>query len=229
MASSGPWRSLLSLGGLLALIFFFAVRRRFRARLVETGKLGSEESTPTLTSTVRATLLTLSLALAWPSFFWVISFLLQSPPEVSDVAAASGQAIDRLLPILFLAELLRWTCIPSGLVQVHFGLSEAVRKGIRSCVRTLLLVVLPLLFFLPVFNEHPENASLDGPGRLAYIVAMLALAWALNRLLNPTTGVLAESLRKRKASTLSYLRYFWYPLALGIPVFLASLPSLVTA
>ena len=222
LAASPPRRSLSALSCLLALILFFGLRRRLRARLVETGRLRSEESTPMLASTVRAALLTLSLALAWPSFFWLISFLLQSPVEVPDVAAASGQAIDRLLPILFLAELLRWTCFPSGLGQVHFGFSEAARRGIRSSARTLLLVVLPLLFFLPVFNEHPETASLDGPGRLAYIVAMLALAWTANRLVNPATGVLAENLKKSPTSTLARLRYLWYPLAMGIPFLLAA-------
>ena len=202
-------------------VLLFSMRRRFRAWVVETGRLGSEESTLTLGSTARAALFTLGLALAWPSLFWAIAFVLRSPAEVPDVATASAQTIGMLLHILFLAELLRWTCLQSGLGQAHFKFSDTVLTGIRSSVRIFLLVVLPLVFFLPVFSQEPETAWLDGPGRLAYLVAMLALAWTANRLTNPATGVVAEALQKSPRSTLIRLRYFWYALLMGIPVLLA--------
>jgi potassium efflux system protein len=67
-------------------------------------------------------------------------------------------------------------------------------------------------------GNQNDAAHSDSLGRLALITLLLALAWAVGRLLKFKGGILEQHFHDYPQSRLARWRYLWYPLLVAIPL-----------
>jgi potassium efflux system protein len=91
-------------------------------------------------------------------------------------------------------------------------------------------VGLPIVFVVATIQWQSNNARQESLGRLAFIVGMVVLAIFSRQMLRPGTGALSGLLvAKQTGGWTDRLSFLWYPLAAGIPLFLAVIAILVVA
>ena len=234
--TSIPW--LLILGFAL---FALLVSRRgaLRAALERSGRKVGQLRHDRLSSTLRATLLTLMLSLSWPVLFTALGWHLQLAREAAltdlgvqwyrstvsggDFVLAIGAAFRgiALYSLYFIA--FRWFCAPVGLAAVHFGWNRSVCAQLNRLTRRLMWVFLPSAFILITAVTFDPAALAGGLSRLAFVIVMGALAWFFGRILWPRSGTMHEFYDRNPGSPWTWGRYLWFALGLVLPIGLAAL------
>ena len=202
------------------------LRPRLRASIDRSSKRIRRISTDRLGHTLRALfnviLLALPIPLAMGFLAWGLSSQPWADPWIRGFTAWLGWASWALMWILGLRELAK----EDGVGQVHFKWKSAPSARLRSSLRLIGLVYLPCLLLtgLTVFESNP--GFFDSLGRLGFIAAQFAMAWAFWKMFHPSEGVFADIIRDRPDRLLSKWRYLWIGVAAGVPVMLALMAAL---
>ena len=204
-------------------VILLSVQNRFRQSLSEIAKSASKSSCRSFRITVRAMVLTVVLAAAWPSLptFWAWR-LLQN--DVSGAfARAVGEGLRAFAAGYFTLNLLRHFCRPTGLGAVHFGWPEACTNQLRRETYWLMCLLLPLLFCKAML--HSLNlSSTQVLERIVFVAGLLVMAWYQGRVLHPNRGIFASWLQQA-GRWVYQLRWVAFCVIIGLPISLAMMAA----
>jgi len=176
--------------------------------------------------TLRALGLTGLLALGWPILMGLTAWLLLKLPLASDFTRAVSYGLLSAAQILTATAFIRQLCRKDGVAAVHFKWGQSSRRNLRRNLLWLMLIAAPLYFIVTTAQIHSDATYSDSLGRLALIVAMMALSIFVARLLHFSGEIASKLIRHHPQSWLTRLRYIWYPLAVGVPLVLALLAGM---
>ena len=217
--------SLTAFAGFLVLLSFL-IARFSRRTLDQLASLVANYRTDSFKRTSLALLCTIGASLFLPSAFIVAAWILQRSPAQVPVAAALAHAIIQNIPLIVILIFSRSAMRPRGLFAAHFRWPERVAAHVRRQIRWYLPIAIPLAIIASLFESHADEELITSMGRLAFIIHMLALAVFVQRLLRPKGPAILAYLSKSRSKILSSLRYFWYTLAVALPIALAVLSQL---
>jgi potassium efflux system protein len=218
--------SALWIFGLLIAGVVIASRRWVKQDLSRVAQQVRSVETDSFVLTLRALGLTGLLALGWPILMIVTAWLLLRLPLADDFTRAVSYGLLSAAQILLATSLIRQLCRHNGVAEVHFKWGQNSRQNLRRNLLWLMLIAVPLYFVVITAQIHNDAAYSDSLGRLSLIVTMVALAVFVARLLRFSGDIVSNLIRRHPKSWLGRLRYIWYPLAVGVPLVLASLAGM---
>jgi potassium efflux system protein len=116
-------------------------------------------------------------------------------------------------------------CRRNGLAHVHFKWNEPIRQSLRRNLWWLTPVVVLMGFFVSAMATVKEFESGDSLAKLALIIQMVAVSAFFGRILRFSGGIVTALLKTYPSGWLARLRYIGWPLAVGLPLFLAALAA----
>ena len=162
-----------------------AVRKRCMLYLLTVARKVRHPRTDRFRYTLGAFGVSLLLAAPFALIFVLLAFLLRGSHDASLYSLAIGEALYLLAPITFLFDWLRRVLGENGIAEQHFRWRDWLTADVRLATTRLVMVLLPS-YFLSVFFEYQDNATFQySLGRLAFIVAMLAITAFIYRLVHP--------------------------------------------
>lgn len=211
---------------LLLIVGLAVSRNRLAVRLDDVGKeitalAQKKEGGGTLRPTFFAFLLTVLIALVFPSLVWLIAWRLATLFDEADLGRALGIGLATVSFYYFIFEFVRQFCRKDGLGEAHFQWSSSSLKIIRSELVWYMWVSLPSFFFISMLEWQPNDDLRQSCGRFAFIIGIIALAVFTKRVLNPSSELMEPILKKNKTKWFVRLQPFWYPVLVGIPLVLA--------
>ncbi len=222
-AVRAPFAWLLAVGLLLG---SFKWRRWLKSDLRAIDEVIARLYATRFAHTLRALADTLLLELPWPLFIGFVGYRLADQAEAGEIVRALGAGLYASALPLFLFRSMYRLCRERGVASLHFRWEDHALALLRRHLAWLMAVRIPLLFVCAMIAAQGHAAYGDSLGRLAFMVAMVAVAVFAERILRPDRGALASWLRQHPKGWLSRLRYLWYPGAVGLPVALALLAAL---
>ena len=214
---------ILTLLSMLALAVLYLTHRKARLRISELGKLVTRYRTDSMRHTIEALVLTLLLGVLAPATLWWFGWLLHLPLDQHIVAIAVGTGLKDaalfLLPLMMLWHVLR----PKGLGDAHFRWPPGASGSIRIHLRWFLPIVTPAAALIGAIDAMPTDEGLQETanatlGRLAFSIALVALAIFTQRVLRPGGAVLGEFMRRNRGGWVDRLRVLWYPALVLLPL-----------
>ena len=210
----------LLLVGLAA--FILTYHSRMRRDLKELSRRASSGNCRDFMLTLRAALLTMGIAVGWPAIVLLTGSWLNNGPnsvEVRSLAtglvAAGGVAL--------LLETWRQVARPEGMMESHFNAPARAAQLMYSNLRwfspTLSVSVGLTVAVLASGNPQSDQSF----GRVALIVAMLAIAVFVYRVGHPARGAVQAFFAYRTNDVLFKWRHILFAIALGTPIALAIL------
>lgn len=182
--------------------------------------------------TLGALLATLALTLPAPLLLLFFSWRLSA---LGKHVEAGGSGVNKALElasalsagfvasavVLLSLTLLKHVCRARGLAEVHFRWPPSTVRGLRIHLSWFAPIAVICTFVVAATGEFSEFAYRNSVGRMAFLVAMMALAALLWRLLNPSSGIFAQRYTESSSGWLYRLRYVWLVGAVLAPVSLA--------
>ncbi len=205
---------LVLLAGLLLL------RPWLKKRLRRYGAQASRKDNLVFWPTVASSLVTVTLAIPLPYALALLSRFLEVP-QATPVAFAVAQSLELVAILAFALELAVQSVRPRGLAEAHCHWSEASslkvgRKLRRFMVLFLAVSTVCLSFFDRSYSSFlglgPEVAFANSIGRIAFIIAMLTVAFWTHSFLRMGIEFANLTVSDADAKKRRRLRYFWLPL-----------------
>jgi potassium efflux system protein len=213
---------LLAVAVLIALLFVFRRQRAYR-RLLVTGREVGRPVSDRFQYTLQALGYSVAIASVWPFLLVAVALQLALPPDATLFSRAVSQGLLWLAPTFFFLQVFRVVCLKGGLAEVHFRWSRhSLSKLQREFVR-LMMVYLPAGFVVVTLVNFDAAALAGAVGRVAIIVAQLALAVFFYHVFEPKNGALKWYFTRRKNTVLYRMRHLWFVLSLSLPAILVVL------
>ncbi|MCA9038931.1 MAG: mechanosensitive ion channel [Planctomycetaceae bacterium] len=196
--------------------------------------------------TVKATILTLLIAIVWPLFFWGWAWLLGEQADREEISSALIPALQQLqtsnqdptlnlIPTLlqvgywfFTLEFMRLLFRSRGLADSHFQWNFASMLTVRRNMRWLMLVSVPLLVLCGLLQGDAidPQPELDAWERVAYILFWLTLTVFLFNIFHPASGLFQTVIDYKQNAWMDRLRWPICLILASIPLVLAMLSFL---
>ncbi|MHC4948225.1 MAG: mechanosensitive ion channel domain-containing protein [Planctomycetota bacterium] len=216
-----PWLDALSV---LTIGLLLASRRWLRLQLRHLAERVGRFTEDRMALTGRALLVTLGLTLVGPLIVWFLAWQLQGGESEQSAAVAAG--LRRVGRALLTLELIRQLCRPHGLADAHFRWRPQTRAVLTRVMRVLVPIVLPIVFMVQAQRVLTDESGDDPLARLAFMVGMVAIAWAMFLILHPRRGVVEGYLSGHRGGWLDRLSPVWHPIFAALPLVLAVAASL---
>ena len=207
----------ISLGlAVVAIGLLFYYRGRLRGHVRDLATIASRRTCREFMPTFRALVLTILIALPWLLLAWCIAWRMELYPNEFARSLAGGLivVVVSFLPL----ELIRQICRQQGLAETHFGWSERVLSILRSNLRALILLGVPLVLVAATLHGQDNELYHNSLGRLCFITTMVILAAILHRVFRLKGGVLHEVIASNRGGWLDRTRYIWYVAIVFMPV-----------
>lgn len=219
------------------------VRPRLRARVRHEGEVAERKHTDVMRPTVIAMIATLGLTLVWLSGPAFVGWRLLLCGALGSHGHALGAGLLATLVVCAPLELLRQACRASGLADSHFDWPRRSISLLRKSIRRLTLPSIALVLISTMLHSHAAvtqpatrgwssriSTALhldwnDSVGRMAFMLLMLVIAWFIQKIMRPGSGVFEETLAAHQGGWLDRLRWLWYPVSVGAPLALAGLAA----
>lgn len=114
-------------------------------------------------------------------------------------------------------------CRSDGVAKVHFKWPESVRRTLRRNLSWFIPLVIPLNFVINAIGFKNDAIFTDSLGRLVFFTFTVANAIFLAYILRFSGPIMANLIQSRREGWLVRLKFIWYPLAVGFPLFLGLL------
>jgi potassium efflux system protein len=210
----------------VALLFAFGPR--MRRRLVDHGEnalhRGQSKMQPTWAALMLTVVLTLPLILLLAVPGWKISSLsdwrISNVPNVIIYVHAIGHALVEAAAFVLPLELLRQICRPGGLASAHFGWTDTTIRSLRTNLRFLLDLGLPLILVGAAAESIGNVRVQSSLGRLMFALLMLVFAGVFWSALNPRKGPLHAWIIRHPDGWIDQLRFLWRPALAALPLFM---------
>ena len=195
-----------------------SVRLGGRRKEIET-RVGRVQSDGFLL-TVEWLLLDLAAIMAAPAALGFLGWLLQHRQGGDGFQQAVGQGLSGVALVVGALLFLHRVVSSPGAAENHFrwsphALATFRRKSLWSVAHAMLL---PATFVVTMVSAYPDSAHQNSLGRVAFLVLMAAIFYLFARVLHPSTGAPADSLRRHPDGWASRTRWLWYLFALSLPV-----------
>jgi potassium efflux system protein len=216
-ADPGLW----ALGLLISAMLLFGSRwaRREIARTVERVKQQRQDS---FSLTLWVLALTVYLAGGFPFLMMFVAWQLLQLPGMHDFTRAVATGLMAAAGMLIGLRFFYHVCRRNGLAHVHFKWNEPVRQSLRKNLWWFTPLVVLTAFLVSANATVKEIEYGDSMAKLALIIQMVAVSAFLGRILRFSGGIVSTLLRKYPTGWLARLRYIWWPVAVGLPIFLAA-------
>ena len=204
---------------MLVLLFLqFWLRKRVKINQQEVLRKGSKLYTDHFEYTFYSMGYAFLLALPFASITFCLGVILilngQILPFSLSVAHGLLAASIPLLLIQFFYQLFK----PSGVVHTLFNWQEYNVLLVFKQLKWLRFIAIPSVFILGMFSEQTYTEHSHTLGRMALIIAMMAISVMLHRFAHPVNGLPKEIYLKSPNSWLSRLRYLWYTALVLMPI-----------
>lgn len=216
---------------LLLWIATLALRPWLRRRLAAISERTRRIDDDNIVLTLRALCVLFVLAAAIPAIPWVVGWRLMAyEPSAGEAQAGFVESMGAGLMSLGLLALFlgffRRLLAKGGVGEVHLRWRRDVLDVLLLHLRWTGPVLLLCVFVIDLAAAQQDSKTPDlvlssGLGRLALIVALLAMAAYLQRVLRPRGAVVGPALRARPNGWAARLRWLWYPAIVGTLLALA--------
>ncbi|MFC1782345.1 mechanosensitive ion channel domain-containing protein, partial [Planctomycetota bacterium] len=201
-------------------------RRRLKSRLILIAEKVGGEHSDIITHTLNAILLSLLLALPVPLLLYFLGWHVVLTYQNSDFVIAAAAGLRSIAAVYLVLALLRVIFLPSGLAVAHFHFKETAQKFCRKNLFWFMVLILPLVFVVEVFNSQPNMDFKESLGKLVLIAALIILTVLFVILLRPAGRFMKSILREKQGGWLDRLRFFWFGLIVILPLVFALLAVL---
>jgi len=176
---------LLVLLAALALLGLLAARGWFKRKLPTLAPGAIPLHAFRLRHTLGALVLSLLLALPAPFAIWTAGFMLETEHNAPLFAQAVGIAFRHIAEIVLFFRAIRWLFDPGGVAIRHFSWNAEPVVAAGRGLQQLMAVYVPLAFLAILGTVHAPEPVRQSLGRMAFVLAMLALAILWRRALRP--------------------------------------------
>jgi potassium efflux system protein len=219
-------RPVLWILGLFVGALFLAGRLWARQDLARIANRINQHQKDSFLLTIRAFVLTAYHAAGWPFLMALLAFQLLNLPLpylfTQTIAKGTLRAAQMLTILIFSIQF----CRPNGLAHVHFSWPKEARLTIRRNLAWLTPVAVILTFFIAGMDVSKKYEPGESLAKVALMVLGLAVSMFTVRVLRFSGGIVSAWIEKNPKSWLVRLRYIWYPMAVGVPLFWVSLVPL---
>ena len=206
----------------LAVALLVGMRRSLRQSLRQLAEPVGNVRHDTFWLTLRATVITVLLALPSVVLLLSIGYLMREAPQPGRFALAVAATVTVIGKLAFFIEPFVHVCRNNGLADRHFRWPPEARRGLHRVLRGLLMLLIAPTFFLTFTESFDDDSKRETLGRAAFMISSVVIAGFSWRLLHPRRGVLANVLGATNKSHWR-LGYLWLPLAAGVPLVLCGM------
>lgn len=206
--------------GLLVAVALLLLRSQSIRKIKEIAKRTRKIHTDSLWLTLQALLHTLILAAGWPALMLFFAWSLTVLPMASLYSRAIGEGFYATAIMLATIGFFRHTCRTDGLGDRHFRWPKQVRLALLSNLRWLQTLLPPLIFVIAAVTEAAHEPYVQGLGRPAFFVMMVAILLFGIRLLQPTGPVQTYLRGKELHRKLGQVRFIWLAIVILVPLLL---------
>lgn len=202
------------IGVAAALLFLFAIRRFLFNRLK---KANARDSLLRIMPVVRSVILSVVLSAFWPGVVATLAWFLMSRYESDTLKDSISQSLSMIAPLLFMSLVLHRISLDKGLGQVHLHWPKELALTYRKLSFRIVAFTLPFLgitFFTSYYKAGELSESL---GRLAFLVSMCGLYYALSGALKSYSRYLSSE-QRFKDRLLYQWRSIWIGLVILTPI-----------
>ncbi|UCG15634.1 MAG: mechanosensitive ion channel [Phycisphaerales bacterium] len=208
----------LTVTGLLLLLVIWLASPRLLRLVREGGEAVSKPSKDNMGRTIGVLFATAALAVRWPVSLWLAGWIIAAPYDATDFSKAVARGLGGTAVILLTLQSLRQLARRNGLAEKHLRWRARSLTLLKRHLVWLTAVLVPTFFIFATFEAQAVEAGKDSLGRLAFVVAFLAIALFAQRVLRPAGPVLGPVLHRQSGSWFHRMRHVWYPAALILPV-----------
>ena len=212
------------LGLLISAMLLFG-RRWARREISRTAERVNHQRQDSFSLTLWVLFLTVYLAAGLPFLIMFVAWQLLQLPGVHDFTRAVATGLMTAAGMLIGLRFFYNVCRRNGLAHVHFKWNEPIRQSLRRNLWWLTPVVVLMGFFVSAMATVKEFESGDSLAKLALIIQMVAVSAFFGRILRFSGGIVTALLKTYPSGWLARLRYIGWPLAVGLPLFLAALAA----
>ncbi len=170
--------------------------------------------------------LTIYLATGRPFLMGIWGLLLLNLPQLKVLTRAVCHGLINTAGMLAALSFLYYLCKDNGLVQIHFEWPEAARQTLRKNLRWLIPLAAVAGFLISAMAATREIKYSDTLSKLALIVQGMAVSICIAKTLRFSGGIVGHLVKYHPSDLLTRLRFAWYPLAVGLPLFAVVLAAL---
>ncbi len=212
--------------GLLVTGFLFSRRGWARKEMIRVAGQVSRHRDDSFALTLWAFALTIYLAAGWPFLMGIWGLLLLKLPQLNVFTRAVSHGLVNTAEMLAALRFFYYLCRDDGLAQIHFEWPEAARKTLQKNLRWLIPLAAVAGFVITSMAATREIKYSDTLSKLALMVQGMGVSICIATTLQFSGGIVAHLLKYHKADLLTRLRFAWYPLAVGLPLFAVVLAAL---
>ena len=158
------------------------------------------------------------LALPLPLIMAFIGWLLLINAQVAIFSHAVADGLLTAAVPLLIMQFFYLLFAPNGFVQSMLGWHEHSIQLMHRQLNWLRLVVIPVMFLIGMFADRVDSEHSYTLGRMAFIIAMLAMAYVLHCFAHPDKGLGKDFYQANPNGWLYRLRYLWYSILVLTPL-----------
>ena len=213
--------------GLLVTGFFLSRRGWARKEMARVADQVSKHRNDSFALAIWTVALTLYLAAGWPVLMAVWGLLLLKLPELNVFTRAVSRGLVHTAEMLAVLRFFYYVIRDNGLGQIHFEWPETARQTLQRSLRWLIPLAAVAGFVISAMAATTREIKYsDTLSKLAMMVQGMGVSICIATTLRFSGGVVAHLLKYRKSDLLTRLRFAWYPVAVGLPLFVVVLAAL---
>ncbi|GIW98211.1 MAG: potassium transporter [Pirellulaceae bacterium] len=201
---------------------------RLRRKLAELSQKAAKGSCTKFSLTGESTLLTLLLALPLPLLLWGLAWRFRTaagvegnPRGAAEFLRAWAAGLEMAAIAVVPMETLRQICRSNGLGDKHFGWDSQITALLKTNLRWLIDISLPLIGVMGVLQSTSSTSWAESLGRICFLVLMVILSLFLAQVFRPRQGIFSRFISEHPNGWLARLRYVWYSAIVAGPLLLA--------
>jgi potassium efflux system protein len=219
-----PFWSVLAL---LAAAVLYAVRGRLRRALVSLAPATVTYERYRVGHALAALAITFALAAPGSILLWTAGTLLGAAPDGPQFAQALGDALVAIARVLLALSAFAWLLDRRGMAVRHFGWDEDAAGFAVHALRRFAVLFVPLMFIAALNGgDHAPYANRESLGRLAFNLAMIAVAALLVILLRRGSPLMQLAYTRAPRSWAVRLHGLWLAALVALPLGMAALAAM---
>ena len=207
-----------SIAGLIGLVALWLASRRLVRTVRKVGEAMGKPAKESMGDTLRVFVATAALASRWPVTLWFAAWVISSPYNATDFSRAVATGLSVTAFMVARLQFLRQLARRNGLAEKHFRWNARSLTLLKRHIMWLTAILVPAFFIFGTLEAQSIEAAKDSLGRLAFVIAFLAIALFVQRVLRPNGPVLNPVLQRQTGTWLHRFRHVLYLLALLVPI-----------
>jgi potassium efflux system protein len=209
--------------GLIVIAVLLFGRRRVRREISNAGAKATTPRQDSFILTLWVLALTVYLAVGFPALLFFVGWQLLQLPGSYDFTRAIATGFVSVAPYLAILRFFYHLVRRNGLAHMHFRWNETIRKSLRRNLWWYTPIEILTAFLVYAMTTVKEIGFGDSMAKLALIIQVLAAAAFYGQILRLSGAVVSALLKNSPTGWLARLRYFWWPVIVGLPFVLAGL------